>query len=150
MKEESILDVRQIREILPHRFPFLLVDKVVFLDVENEKIIAKKNVTINEEFFLGHFPKVPVMPGVLILEALAQTGGILVHQKVSRKKIALLLNISFAKFRKPVFPGDVLYLHAKGIHISNKGGKIEGKAMVEESIAVEAQLSFALIEKDKL
>ena len=90
------------------------------------------------------------MPGVLILEALAQTGGILVHQKGYDKKIAVLLNISNAKFRKPVLPGDVLHLHAKGIHVSGNGGKIAAKAMIGDVLAVEAEISFALVDKDKL
>ena len=87
--------------------------------------------------------------GVLILEALAQTGGILVYGKENTKKIALLLNISNAKFRKPVVPGDILFLHAQTLHVSKKGGRIEVKAMVGNELAVEAELSFALVEKDK-
>lgn len=145
-----VIDVKQIRQILPHAYPFLLVDRIVFLDLEAGEIIGQKNVTINEEFFLGHFPSVPLMPGVLILEALAQTGGILVHQKGGTDRIALLLNITNAKFRNPVIPGDVLMLHAKVLHMSQKAGKIEAKAMVNDKIAAEAELSFALIEKDKL
>ena len=90
------------------------------------------------------------MPGVLILEALAQTGGILVHQKGHIKKIAVLLNITNAKFRKPVMPGDALLLHAKGIHISGNGGKFQAKAMIGQVLAVEAELSFALVDKDQL
>ena len=148
-KDPSVLDLKKIKEILPHRYPFLLLDKVIFLDLEKGKIIGQKNVTINEQFFLGHFPGMPIMPGVLILEALAQTGGILVYQKAKTKKIALLLNISNAKFRKPVFPGDILNLHVEAIHISNKAGKIKARAMVEEEIAVEAELSFVLVEKNK-
>ena len=90
------------------------------------------------------------MPGVLLLEALAQTGGILVHQKGYDKKIAVLLNITNAKFRRPVVPGDVLHLHVKGLHISGTGGKIRGKAMIQDQLAVEAELSFALIDKGQL
>lgn len=90
------------------------------------------------------------MPGVLLLEALAQTGGILVHQKGYTKKIAVLLNIASAKFRKPVVPGDTLTLYAKGLHISGNGGKIQAKAMIGQVLAVEAELSFALVDKDQL
>jgi 3-hydroxyacyl-[acyl-carrier-protein] dehydratase len=144
---DDVLGPKQISEILPHRYPFLFVDKVIHLDLDNNEIIAQKNVTINEEFFQGHFPNAPIMPGVIILEALAQTGGILVHQKGFQKKIAVLLNISNAKFRKKVLPGDVLYLHATGLHISSKGGKIKAKAMIKDKIAVEAVLSFALVDK---
>ena len=149
--DKSILDHRKIMEILPHRYPFLLVDKVVKLDLEKGEIVALKNVTINEAFFQGHFPEAPIMPGVLIIEALAQTGGILVYEKGFQKCIAVLLSISKAKFRKPVFPGDVLHLNAKEIHISNKGGKIQAKAFINETIlAVEAELSFALVDKESL
>src|SRR5476649_1027691 len=95
-----ILDAKKIAEILPHRYPFLLVDRIIHLDLEGDMIIGQKNVTMNEQFFVGHFPGVPIMPGVLILEALAQTGGVLVHQKGYVKKIAVLLNVSNAKFRK--------------------------------------------------
>ncbi|MBN2478605.1 MAG: 3-hydroxyacyl-ACP dehydratase FabZ [Parachlamydiales bacterium] len=147
---KAILDHKKIAKILPHRYPFLLVDKVIHLDLEKNEIIGIKNATINEEFFNGHFPNVPIMPGVLIIEAMAQTGGILVHEKGFHDKIAVLLNISEAKFRKPIYPGDVIHLHATSLHISNKGGKIKSKAIVNDKIAVEAILSFALVEKEKL
>jgi 3-hydroxyacyl-[acyl-carrier-protein] dehydratase len=145
-----LFNAKEIESILPHRYPFLLVDRIVHIDLELSEIIGIKNVTVNEPFFQGHFPGVPIMPGVLILEALAQTGGILVHQKGYSKKIAVLLNVSNAKFRKPVVPGDVLHLHAKGLHISMNGGKMSAKAMLGEQLAVEAELSFALVDKDKL
>jgi 3-hydroxyacyl-[acyl-carrier-protein] dehydratase len=145
-----ILSAKEIEKILPHRYPFLLVDRVIHIDLESSEIIGLKNVTVNEPFFQGHFPGVPIMPGVLILEALAQTGGILVHQKGYDKKIAVLLNVANAKFRRPVMPGDVLHLHAKGLHISSTGGKMQAKAMNGEQLSVEAELSFALVDKDKL
>jgi 3-hydroxyacyl-[acyl-carrier-protein] dehydratase len=151
MTERSIVfGAKQIEKILPHRYPFLLVDRVVYMNLEENEIIGVKNVTVNEPFFQGHFPGVPIMPGVLILEALAQAGGILVHQKGYDKKIAVLLNITNAKFRKPVLPGDVLHLHAKGLHVSGNGGKIAAKAMIGEQLAVEAEISFALVDKEKL
>jgi len=146
----SILDIKEIAEILPHRYPFLLVDRIVELDLEANLIVGIKNVTANEQFFQGHFPLVPIMPGVLILEALAQTGGILVHQKNQNAKIALLLSVNNAKFRKPVVPGDVLILHVTGLHFSAKGGKIQAKALVGEQLAVEAEIGFALVQKDQL
>ena len=150
MDNKTVIDHRKIAEILPHRYPFLLVDRVVHIDLENSEIIGLKNVTINEHFFSGHFPNVPIMPGVLVIEAMAQTGGILVHQKGYVGKIAVLLNVTSAKFRRPIYPGDVIYLHVKAIHISSKGGRMSAKALVDEKIAVEAELSFALVEKDKL
>ena len=145
-----VLTAKQIKTILPHSYPFLLVDGIIHMNLEDNEIIGLKNVTVNEPFFQGHFPHVPIMPGVLILEALAQTGGILVHQKGYDKKIAVLLNISDAKFRRPVVPGDVLHLHAKGLHISGTGGKMEAKAMLGDQLAAEANLSFALVDKEKL
>ena len=90
------------------------------------------------------------MPGVLILEALAQAGGILVHQKGYNEKTAVLLNVNNAKFRRPVTPGDVLYLHASVIHLSGKGGRIQAKAMVKDQLAVEAEIGFALVDKEQL
>ena len=149
-KNSVVFNVRQILDILPHRYPFLLVDRITHLDLEANLIIGQKNVTMNEQFFQGHFPGVPIMPGVLILEALAQTGGILVHQKGYAHKIALLLNISNAKFRKPVTPGDVLILEAKGIHLSSKGGKVATRALVNDQVAVEAEISFVLLDKKQL
>lgn len=149
-KSKTILNHKQILKILPHRYPFLLVDRVIHIDLKNDEIIGQKNVTINEQFFLGHFPNSPIMPGVLIIEAMAQTGGILVHQKGYVKKIAVLLNVSNVRFRKPIYPGDIIHLHAKAVHISNKGGKMKTKALVDEKVCVEAELSFALIDKEQL
>ena len=114
--------MKEIAKILPHRYPFLLVDKIVYMNLEENVIIGQKNVTVNEHFFEGHFPGVPIMPGVLILEALAQTVEFSCIKKGNSEKIAVLLNINNAKFRKPVVPGDVLTLHASGMHISHKGG----------------------------
>lgn len=145
-----VFNTKEIQSILPHRYPFLLVDRIIHINLEENEIIGIKNVTVNEPFFQGHFPGIPIMPGVLILEALAQTGGILVHQKGYVKKIAVLLNVSHAKFRKPVQPGDVLQLQAKGLHISATGGKISAKAMIGEWLAAEAELSFALVDKENL
>jgi 3-hydroxyacyl-[acyl-carrier-protein] dehydratase len=145
-----ILNVKEITKILPHRYPFLLVDRIIYLNLEENTIIGQKNVTVNEQFFQGHFPGVPIMPGVLILEALAQTGGVLVHKKGYCEKIAVLLNINDVKFRRPVVPGDVLTLHAVGLHISSKGGRVQAKAMVNDQLAVEALIGFALVDKEQL
>ena len=149
-REAPVLNIQEIIKILPHRYPFLLVDKIVELDIEASRIVGIKNVTINEQFFQGHFPGVPIMPGVLILEALAQTGGILVEQKSRTDKTALLLSVNQAKFRRPVVPGDVLVLEVEGIHISSKGGKIQARALVDDHLAVEAEIGFALLHKEQL
>ncbi|MEC7839645.1 MAG: 3-hydroxyacyl-ACP dehydratase FabZ [Chlamydiota bacterium] len=146
------LDIQQIMEILPHRYPFLLVDKIHSVDTKNNVISAQKNVTMNEEFFQGHFPGAPIMPGVLILEALAQAGGVLIYLKgggESTEYYALLMNVKNAKFRKPVYPGDVLMLDCEGIHFSSKGGKIKGVATVDGELAVEAEMGFALVKRDQ-
>jgi len=145
-----ILDAKKIAQILPHRYPFLLVDRITHLDLEGGVIIGQKNVTMNEHFFVGHFPDSPIMPGVLILEALAQTGGILVHQKLQTDKIAVLLTVNNAKFRKPVVPGDVLHMHITGQHISFKGGKVLAKALVNDQVVVEAEIGFALVDRKQI
>lgn len=146
----TLMNAKDIERILPHRYPFLLVDRIIYINLEENEILGIKSVTVNEPFFQGHFPGAPIMPGVLLLEALAQTGGILVHQKGYTKKIAVLLNIANAKFRRPVLPGGMLHLHAKGLHISGTGGKMRAKAMIEDQLAVEAELSFALVDKEQL
>ena len=147
---QIVLDAKKIAQILPHRYPFLLVDRIIHLDLEEKVIIGQKNVTMNEQFFVGHFPGAPIMPGVLILEALAQTGGILVHQKLQTEKIAVLLTVNNAKFRRPVVPGDVLQLHVIGQHVSFKGGKVLAKAIVNEQVVVEAEIGFALVDRKQL
>lgn len=146
----QILDVKDIVKILPHRYPFLLVDKIIEIDVEEGTIVAQKNVTINEAFFQGHFPDAPIMPGVLILEALAQAGGVLVHLRSKTTKIAVLLNVNQAKFRQPVRPGDVLVLKCAGIHFSTKGGRVKAEAYVNDKIAVDAEIGFALVDKSQI
>lgn len=144
------MDVKDIVKILPHRYPFLLVDKITEIDMEKGTIVGLKNVTINEAFFQGHFPDAPIMPGVLILEALAQTGGVLVHLISQSGKIAVLLNVNQAKFRTPVKPGDTLTLKCEGIHFSSKGGRVKAEAYVQNKIAVEAEIGFALVDKSQI
>lgn len=144
------LDIKEIVKILPHRYPFLLVDKIIDYDLEKGTIVGQKNLTFNEAFFQGHFPGAPIMPGVLILEALAQTGGILVHLKGNVSKIAVLLNVNHAKFRNPVHPGDSLMLRAEGIHFSSKGGRVKALATVDDKVAVEAEIGYALVDKSQI
>lgn len=143
-------DINQIIHILPHRYPFLLVDRVLEVDLEKNYVLAQKNVTINEAFFQGHFPGAPIMPGVLILEALAQAGGILVHLKGSGDKIAILLSVNQAKFRQPVKPGDVLYLRGQGLHFSSKGGRVKAEALVNDKVAAEAEIGFVFVDKNQI
>ncbi len=144
------LDIKQIISILPHRYPFLLVDRVLEIDLEKGYVLAQKNVSINEGFFQGHFPESPIMPGVLILEALAQAGGILVHLKSPGDKIAVLLNVNQAKFRHPVRPGDVLLLRGQGLHFSSKGGRVKVEALVNDKVAAEAEIGFVFVDKSQV
>lgn len=148
----SSLDIKKILEIIPHRYPFLLVDRVLEINLNEGYLLAQKNVTINEDFFQGHFPRAPIMPGVLILEALAQAGGILVHLKndSSSDKIAILLSVNQAKFRQPVKPGDVLHLKCQGIHFGNKGGRVKAQAIVDNKIVAEAEIGFVFVKKNQI
>lgn len=146
---ESFVDVMEIMQVLPHRYPFLLVDKILELDLENLKIKAIKNVTINEEFFNGHFPHFPVMPGVLIIEAMAQVGAYMMIKKIQKEGIdgnytVLFAGIDNAKFRKPVRPGDQIVFEVEGINIKKSMGKIKGVAKVDGQVVAEATLMAAL------
>jgi 3-hydroxyacyl-[acyl-carrier-protein] dehydratase len=137
----TVLDSIQIQEILPHRYPFLLVDKVIELE-PRVKIVAVKQVTINEPFFAGHFPGVPVMPGVLQIEALAQAGAILILREFEDrdKKIPFFSAIEYAKFRRPVVPGDTLILEVTALRVGRKVQKMRGVATVDGQIASEAEI----------
>jgi beta-hydroxyacyl-ACP dehydratase FabZ len=139
-----ILDVNEIREILPHRYPFLLVDRIV--ELEEERIVGIKNVTINEPFFTGHFPNFPVMPGVLIVEAMAQTAGILVLRSIPDRdsKLVFLVSVDYARFRKPVVPGDQLRLEMKMMRRKGTVVKMSGRATVEGVLVAEAEVMCKL------
>ena len=138
------IDINEIKKLLPHRYPFLLVDKITYL--EEPKITGIKNVTVNEPFFQGHFPEHPVMPGVLIIEALAQTCGVMVlKRKENRGKLAYFAAINNAKFRKPVFPGDTLMLEVEVTKHRSKIFQAHGVAKVGENIVAEADLLFSII-----
>lgn len=147
---DPLLDIKKIAQILPHRYPFLLIDKVLSVDTDKGLITAQKNVTINEPFFAGHWPDEPVMPGVLIVEAIAQTGAVLAHLRAVENKTAVLLYIKNAKFRYPIRPGDVLIIHGEQHHFSSKGGRLTGRAVVNEKLAVEVELGYAFVEHGKI
>ena len=142
-------DIERIMQLLPHRYPFLLVDKIIDMD-RDESAIGIKNVTINEPFFQGHFPQYPVMPGVLIIEALAQTAGALcVHNagKTNIPQIVYFMGIDGAKFRKPVLPGDRLHLHVKKIRNRGPVWRFRGEAKVDGQIVAEAEISAMIVDR---
>ena len=143
---ETILNVTQIQEILPHRYPFLLVDKIVEME-EGKSIKGIKNVTANEEFFCGHFPGKPIMPGVLITEALAQVGAVLLlSMDENRGKIGVFTGINNFKFRRQVIPGDVLELNAELLQYRHGMGKANVKATVDGQVVAMGEISFAVID----
>jgi 3-hydroxyacyl-[acyl-carrier-protein] dehydratase len=145
----SILDINEIRTILPHRYPFLLVDRILELDAE--RIVGIKSVTLNEPFFIGHFPDFPVMPGVLIVEAMAQVAGVLVLKSIAdrHKKLVLLVAIENARFRKPVVPGDTLRVEMTVIKRKASVAKMAGHATVDGQLVAEAEVMCKLADKEE-
>ncbi len=142
-----MIDIKEIQSILPHRYPFLLVDRV--LEIEpNVKITAIKNVTMNEQFFVGHFPGNPVMPGVLIIEAMAQTAGILAYKSGIQGRHVYFLTIEKAKFRKPVTPGDQLRFEVKVVHSRGSVWKFSGEAYIGDKLAAEAEFSAMVTDRE--
>jgi 3-hydroxyacyl-[acyl-carrier-protein] dehydratase len=142
-----ILDINEIRSILPHRYPFLLVDRIV--ELEAERIVGIKNVTNNEPFFQGHFPGLPVMPGVLIIEAMAQTAGVLVLKNIPdrEKKVVLLVSVDGARFRRMVVPGDQLRMELTLTKRKASVAKMIGKATVDGQLVAEAEMMCKLADK---
>ncbi|WP_449467273.1 3-hydroxyacyl-ACP dehydratase FabZ [Stenotrophomonas humi] len=140
------IDVNTIQTLIPHRYPFLLVDKVVELDVEGKRIVAHKNVSINEPFFQGHFPSQPIMPGVLIIEALAQAGGVLTQLSLGRdaqSKLFYLVKVDNVRFMKQVVPGDVLELHVQVKRVIRNMAVYYGEAKVDGEVVAHAEVLCA-------
>ena len=147
----GFLNIEKILQVLPHRYPFLLVDRVLEME-KGKSLVAIKNVTYNEDFFQGHFPRFRVMPGVLILEALAQAGGVLIclSNPDPENKVFFLSKIDNAKFRKPVLPGDQLRLEIEMIRLKNRFCQYRGKALVDGELAAECEVVAALTDIEKL
>ncbi len=144
-----MLEIKEIMNILPHRYPFLMVDRVVEMD-PGKRIVGIKNVTINEPFFQGHFPGHPVMPGVLIVEAMAQVAGILAYLSSDdeiRKKVCYFMSIDNARFRKPVVPGDLLRLEMEALMNRRGIWGFGGKAYVEDKLVAEAELKATFADR---
>lgn len=139
----SVMDINEIMEMLPHRYPFLLVDRITEIDLEGQKIVGYKNLTFNEPFFQGHFPGEPIMPGVKQLEAMAQVAGILLNKLNDREgAIAYFMAIDKAKFRRKVVPGDTLLMEIEVTRMRSRMATVAGKAYVGDELASQAELMF--------
>jgi 3-hydroxyacyl-[acyl-carrier-protein] dehydratase len=143
-----MVDIDEIRKLLPHRYPFLLIDRIVELEL-SKRIVGIKNVTINEPFFTGHFPEKPIMPGVLILEAMAQAGGVLAFKSFPGMEGSVFFTgIDDARFRKPVIPGDQLKLVVEVVRHRREIWVFDGKALVDDEVVAEARI-MAMLKMNK-
>jgi UDP-3-O-[3-hydroxymyristoyl] N-acetylglucosamine deacetylase/3-hydroxyacyl-[acyl-carrier-protein] dehydratase len=150
LSRDAALDIRRIQRILPHRYPMLMVDRVLEI-VGDQRAVGVKNVTFNDIFFQGHYPGTPIMPGVLIVEALAQLGGILLSQKLEHTgKVAMMLSMDKVKMRHPVVPGDQLLLEAVTVRVKSRTGHVRCKAFVKDKLAAEADIKFMLVDAEPM
>ena len=142
-----MMAIREILDLLPHRYPFLLVDRVI--EIDETSIRALKNVTVNEPFFQGHFPEQPVMPGVLLVEGMAQAGGLLLLRDIPNRERKLLLfsGIDKCRFRRPVLPGDQVVFEVEVVSHRQSFAKLHGRALVDDELACEAELLSAMVER---
>ena len=148
LQKPFVYGVTDIMKFLPHRYPFLLVDRIMEVEAD-KRIVGLKNVTINEPFFQGHFPGAPVMPGVLIIEAMAQVAGVMIYRDLpeKEKKLIYFTSIESAKFRRPVVPGDQLRIEMELLNRRSNFGKMTGRATVEGKLAAEAIVMFAIADR---
>jgi 3-hydroxyacyl-[acyl-carrier-protein] dehydratase len=144
------LTIQEIMDFLPHRYPFLLIDRVVEFEPA-KRLVAIKNVTMNEPFFQGHFPGYPIMPGVLVVEAMAQAGGMIMMAELEdrQKKLVVFTGIERAKFRRPVTPGDQIRFEVNVLSFRTRAGRIEGKAFVDGKLACEAILTCQVVTRER-
>ena len=145
-----MVGVNEIQEILPHRYPFLLVDRILEIEL-GKRVVGVKNVTINEPFFAGHFPGHPIMPGVLILEAMAQVGGFLLMRSLNlqgAKKVLYFTGIDRARFRRPVVPGDQIRFEVSMVQLRRQMCRMKGVALVDGKIAAEAEMNAVAVDRD--
>ncbi len=145
---ETVLDSQAIQQLLPHRYPFLLVDRIIEL-VPNQRIVGVKQVSINEPFFQGHFPGAPVMPGVLVIEALAQVGAVLALREIDDRdqKLVLFSGIKEARFRRPVTPGDTLILEVTAMRIGSRVQRMRGEARVDGQLVADAEIMSVIADR---
>lgn len=150
-KNSGLLDIEKILKILPHRYPFLLIDRVLEMEI-GKSIVAIKNVTYNEHFFQGHFPQQKVMPGVLLIEAMAQTGAVLIFHSIPEpeKVLIFMSKINDGKFRKPVVPGDQMRLEAEILKLRSKFCQMRGKIFVDEELVAEGDVMASLVNLEEL
>ena len=152
MSTNYVMDINKIKEYLPHRYPFLLVDRILEIEVP-KRIVGLKNVTVNEPQFVGHFPKLPIFPGVLILEAMAQVGGILLIESLGLEigKYAILYaGVDEARFKRPIIPGDTMIIEMESIVLKKRLSKMKGIVKVDGKVAAEAVIMASVVETQKL
>lgn len=145
-----IFDERAIESMIPHREPFLLIDRILEFDAEQRVVVGRKDTAPDEFFFQGHFPQKPIMPGVLLIESLAQTGGVLIHLMGFCGKIPMIVHLNKVRFRHSVRPTDQILTHCRGLHLSSRGGRIQALACLGSSPCAEAEIGYVLADPENV